>query len=106
MVEADVVSRGVDERRPDDIVNLTQERSLLVRVILSLPEKCRQVVMLRKVHDMSQREIALRLGIAEHTVEKHLSYGVRLCAARLLEATGATCPEAGGTFEARMDEFG
>jgi DNA-directed RNA polymerase specialized sigma24 family protein len=80
--------RGSQERRPDEIVNLTQERRLLARVIASLPEKCRQVLILRKIHGLSHKEIALRMGIAEHTVEKHVSHGVRLCAARLLEATG------------------
>jgi RNA polymerase sigma factor (sigma-70 family) len=79
----DVVLRGSQERRPDEIVNLTQERLLLSRVIASLPEKCRQVLVLRKIHGLSHKEIALRMGIAEHTVEKHVSHGVRLCAGRL-----------------------
>lgn len=87
---ADVVFSGGEARRPDEIVNLTQERALLSRVIASLPEKCRKVLTLRKIQGLSQKEIALRLGIAEHTVEKHISYGVRLCAARLLAATGNT----------------
>jgi RNA polymerase sigma factor (sigma-70 family) len=96
---ADVVWRGGEEGRPEEIVNLTQERRLLEQVIASLPEKCRQVLTLRKIHGLSQKEIALRMGIAEHTVEKHVSHGVRLCAARLLEATGNTtedypCPGA------------
>ncbi|MGH8318848.1 MAG: RNA polymerase sigma factor [Steroidobacteraceae bacterium] len=91
---ADVVWRGSEERRPDEIVNLAQERRLLARVIASLPERCRQVLTLRKIHGLSQKEIALRLGIAEHTVEKHVSHGVRLCAARLLEATGSSRAEA------------
>jgi len=90
---ADVVLRGSQERRPDEIVNLTQERRLLAGAIESLPEKCRQVLILRKIHGLSQKEIAQRLGIAEHTVEKHLSHGVRLCAARLLEAMGSTPSE-------------
>jgi len=90
---ADVVLPGSQERRPDEIVNFTQERLLLSRVIASLPEKCRQVLILRKIHGLSHREIALRMGIAEHTVEKHVSHGVRLCAVRLLEATGSTQTE-------------
>lgn len=98
----DVVFRGGEQRRPDEIVNLTQERRLLAGVIASLPEKCRQALILRKIHGLSQKDIALRMGIAEHTVEKHLSHGVRLCATRLLQATGTTqtevyasCPGAG-----------
>ncbi len=90
---ADVVLRGSQERRPDEIVNLTQERLLLSRAIASLPKKCRRVLILRKIHGLSHKEIALRMGIAEHTVEKHVSHGVRLCAARLLEATGTAQTE-------------
>jgi RNA polymerase sigma factor (sigma-70 family) len=81
---ADVVAGGGEEQSPDEIVNLTQEQDLLARVIASLPEKCREVLMLRKIHGLSQKEIARRLGIAEHTVEKHISHGVRLCAERVL----------------------
>jgi RNA polymerase sigma-70 factor (ECF subfamily) len=46
--------------------------------------------MLRKIHGLPQKEIAARLGIAEHTVEKHISYGIRLCAVRMLEVTGGS----------------
>ena len=58
----DVVLRGSQERRPDEIVNLTQERRLLAGVIASLPEKCRQVLILRKIHGLSHKEIAPRHG--------------------------------------------
>jgi RNA polymerase sigma-70 factor (ECF subfamily) len=97
---ADVVSRGGEEQSPDEIVNLTQEQDLLARVIASLPDKCREVLTLRKIHGLSQKEIAQRLGIAEHTVEKHISHGVRLCAERVLEAMveppSETDPAVGG----------
>ncbi len=82
-----------EARKPDEIVNLAQERDLLERAIASLPQKCRQVMTMRKIHGLSQKEIALRLGIATHTVEKHISYGVRLCAARLRAASGSAQPE-------------
>lgn len=91
---ADVLSGGGEEQSPDEIVNLTQEQDLLARVIASLPEKCREVLTLRKIHGLSQKEIAQRLGIAEHTVEKHISHGVRLCAERVLGATRDAQPDA------------
>jgi RNA polymerase sigma factor (sigma-70 family) len=84
-----VVAGSGHEPPPDETVNATQELDLLARVIASLPDKCREVLTLRKIHGLSQKEIAARLGIAEHTVEKHISYGIRLCAARLLEMTGS-----------------
>ena len=97
-----VVTEGEFEPPPDQSLNTRQELELLARVIASLPEKCREVLTLRKIHGLSQKEIAARLGIAEHTVEKHVSYGVRLCAARMLETIGpmdssaASVPATGG----------
>ena len=80
-----VVADSDGELLPDQKLNARQELDLLAGVIASLPDRCREVLTLRKIHGLSQKEIAARLGIAEHTVEKHVSYGVRLCATRLLE---------------------
>ena len=98
---ADVVSGGGEEQTPDEIVNLTQEQDLLARVIASLPEKCREVLTLRKIHGLSQKEIAQRLGIAEHTVEKHISHGVRLCAERVLGVSNGAEPQADASIPGR-----
>ena len=103
---ANVVSGGGEERTPDEIVNLTQEQDLLARVIASLPEKCREVLTLRKIHGLSQKEIAQRLGIAEHTVEKHISYGVRLCAERVLGASKGAQTEAEPSMPGRARAHG
>jgi RNA polymerase sigma factor (sigma-70 family) len=57
-----------------------QELELLGRAIARLPARCREVLILRKLYGLSQKEIAARLGITENTVEKHAANGVRLCA--------------------------
>ncbi|WP_179957630.1 RNA polymerase sigma factor [Exilibacterium tricleocarpae] len=44
--------------------------------IADLPEQCRRVFLLRKVHACSHKEIAAQLGISVRTVEKHLAKGV------------------------------
>ena len=85
----EAVSYVSQSRGPEDIVNRTQERELLARVMASLPRKCREVLTLRKVQGLSQKEIARQLGIAEHTVEKHVSHGVRLCTARVRASAAA-----------------
>jgi len=85
-----VVTESDDEPSLDQKLSARQELEILARVIASLPDKCREVLTLRKIHGLSQKEIAARLGISEHTVEKHVSYGVRLCAVRMLEKTGPT----------------
>ena len=57
-----------------------EELALLCDAFNSLPERCREVIMLRKIKGLSQREIAELLGIAEHTVESLAAKGVRRCA--------------------------
>lgn len=51
----------------------------LMRAIESLPERCRQVMTLRKIYGLSQNEVAARLEISEHTVEAQAAIGLRKC---------------------------
>ena len=57
----------------------TEDFQILVRAIQSLPERCRQIVTLRKIYGLSQQEVAARLGISEHTVEAQGGIGLRKC---------------------------
>ena len=61
-------------------VSKQQELELLTQAIQSLPERCRQVLTLRKIYGLSQKEIAAQLGISEHTVEAQVGNGMRRCA--------------------------
>lgn len=54
-----------------------QELELLTQAIQSLPDRCRQVLTLRKIYGLSQKEIARQLGISENTVEAQVANGVR-----------------------------
>jgi len=62
-----------------DLVALAEDTELLVQAIQVLPVRCRQVFTLRKIYGLSQKEIAARLGISEHTVEVQGAIGVRKC---------------------------
>ncbi len=57
-----------------------QELEILTLAIQSLPDRCRQVLTLRKIYGLPQKEIAAQLGISEHTVEAQVGIGVRRCA--------------------------
>ncbi len=57
-----------------------QELEFLTQAIQSLPDRCRQVLTLRKIYGLSQKEIAAQLGISENTVEAQVANGVRRCA--------------------------
>jgi len=52
---------------------------LLIQAIQSLPDRCRQVVTLRKIYGLSQKETAARLDITENTVEVQSAIGLRKC---------------------------
>ena len=54
-----------------------QELELLTQAIQSLPTRCRQVLTLRKIYGLSQREVAAQLGITENTVEAQGVIGLR-----------------------------
>lgn len=55
-----------------------QEVRILLAALTELPPRCRQVVTLRKIEGLSQREVAKKMGITEDTVERQVSKGVRL----------------------------
>lgn len=63
----------------DDEVAADQTMGLRCEAMAALTPHCRRVYMLRKVHGMSQKEIASSLGIAVSTVEKHLIKGAAEC---------------------------
>ncbi|MDP3069549.1 MAG: sigma-70 family RNA polymerase sigma factor [Opitutaceae bacterium] len=63
-----------------EAVSRRQELALLAEAIQALPDRCRQVLTLRKIYGLPQKEIARQLGISEHTVEVQVGAGVRRCA--------------------------
>lgn len=58
----------------------------LQAALAELPPRCREVVRLRKIEQLPQREVARQMGITEDTVERQLSKGVRILADRLFNA--------------------
>jgi RNA polymerase sigma factor (sigma-70 family) len=70
---AGIVEEGTDVHQK---VARAQELEMLTDAIQSLPTRCRQVLTLRKIYGMSQKETAAELGISEHTVEIHTATGL------------------------------
>jgi RNA polymerase sigma-70 factor (ECF subfamily) len=70
----------VDEVSPERWSSGRQTLKRLAEAFDHLPDRCREVVWLRRVEELPQKEVAMRLGISEKTVEKHLAKGVRLIA--------------------------
>ncbi len=70
----------LDESAPiPDSIASAEDLRLLIRAIEALPGRCRQIVTLRKIYGLSQKEVAEQLGISEHTVESQGSIGLHKC---------------------------
>ncbi len=58
-------------------VTHSEELELLTKAIQTLPKRCRQVLTLRKIYGLSQKQVAKELGISENTVESQGAIGLR-----------------------------
>jgi RNA polymerase sigma factor (sigma-70 family) len=71
-----IVEEGLDVA---ERVSTSEEIAMLLDAIESLPARCREVFILRKLQGVSQKEIAQRLGISECTVQVQVARGARKC---------------------------
>src|SRR4029078_1909724 len=79
---ADFDWMNVSDDRPSSeaYVSARQELRLLQVALDSLPPRCRQVVVMRKVEGLSQKDVAKAMGITVETVENQVAKGMRLLA--------------------------
>lgn len=77
--EVDPLSIVDDVNSAPEAMAKEEELQQLIKAIQSLPNRCRQVMTLRKIYGLSQKEVAQRLGISVHTVEAQGSIGLRKC---------------------------
>ena len=59
------------------------EYERVLALIAALPERCSQIVRMRRIEGLSQKEIAARLGVTEKVVEKQVWQGIRAVQAAL-----------------------
>lgn len=80
------VSRVIDpaalpvlDQRPGavEIACSREEIVLLAGAIQSLPARCREIIILRKLQGVPQKEIAARLGVAVPTVQVQVARGMK-----------------------------
>ena len=76
-----------------DVLDLAQRHEAMLTALETLPERCREVMLLRYVDGFSAREIAVHLGLAAATVRVHLMKGGRDCA-EFFRAHGLLDPSA------------
>lgn len=82
-----------NELTPERWTTARQELHALAFAFDKLPPKCREVVWLRRVESLSQRDVARRMGIAQKTVEFHLRKGMIYLAQALLGSSMAGAAE-------------
>ena len=75
------------------------ELEVLAEAVRSLPDRCRQVIMLRYLDGFAYKEIAEQLNISPETVKVHLAKGMRRCAA-IFSERGLLDPAAPSNGEA------
>jgi RNA polymerase sigma-70 factor (ECF subfamily) len=88
MADVEQAAALADELTPDRHLGARDELRRLQLGLQNLPPRCRQVVELRKIHGMCQRDVAARLGISEDTVERQTLLGMRALADFMLGGTG------------------
>jgi len=70
--------------RAADMLSHERTLELLEKAVRALPERCREVVMLKKFEGRSYEEISHKLGISHNTISAHLTVAVTKCREYLL----------------------
>jgi RNA polymerase sigma-70 factor (ECF subfamily) len=79
-IEERVELPTLDERcDAGDALEREQRLEALIEAVASLPDRCRQVMMLRHLDGLPYKEIAEKLGISRETVKVHMVKGLRDC---------------------------
>lgn len=78
---ADLSTSAVLESSPSaaEVACTREELAVLADAIALLPARCREIVILRKLKRIPQKEIAQLLGLSEFTVQNQVSRGVKRC---------------------------
>lgn len=72
----------------DKHLEAEESLGLYCEALATLPYKCREAFVLRKVHGLSHTEIADRLTVSVSSVEKYLRRGILACDAFVREREG------------------
>jgi len=79
-LDLDALGIAIDTPSPDQGLMVRDELRRLREAIDSLPPRFRDVVVMRRIEDLSRAEVAQRLGISETTVSDYLTKGMYLLA--------------------------
>lgn len=80
VTDLEALNAASEQPGPERTVLARDAIRRLTSALEQLPPRCREAVTLRKIEGLSRREIAQRMGIAEFTVNRHLTEGMRALA--------------------------
>jgi RNA polymerase sigma-70 factor (ECF subfamily) len=78
VVDLEALNIAMDAPDPERSVIAREELRRLQIALDTLPPRCREAIVLRKIENLSIREIVQRMGVSENTVKMHLANGVRV----------------------------
>lgn len=88
VVEIESLQVASSAPSPEETAIYRDQLKFIQGLIERLPERCRQVFRMRKFEGLSQREVATKLGIPEHTVENDVAKGLRLIQRAIAQSEG------------------
>jgi RNA polymerase sigma factor (sigma-70 family) len=94
VVDFDWLNVSDDKPSSEAYVAARQELRLLQAALDKLPPRCRQIVLMRKLEGLSQKEVAKQMGITTETVENQVAKGMRLLALAMGSRRGAVTTQA------------
>lgn len=88
VADLDELNVSMDTVTPERNVSAREQLQRLQTGLDNLPPRCRDVVKLRRIEGLSQKQTAERLGISVRTVEKQMMYGMRALVDYMLGGSG------------------
>lgn len=76
VADLDALGIAIDTPGPDQVLAARDELRRLKEAIEALPPRYRDVVVLRRIRNLSRKEIALRLNLSEASVSVYLTEGM------------------------------
>ncbi len=75
--DPDALNVLIDETTPERRLGAWQDLKRVIGALNRLPDRAREIIWLRRVDKMSNKQVAEHLGISVRTVENHLFRGMR-----------------------------
>ena len=86
VTEIDALRIEWDEPSPERIAGGRKELERVMKIVATLPERSRRIFEMRRIRGLSQKEIAVQLGVTENVVENEAARGLKAVLAGLAKA--------------------